>query len=239
MAMSCASPLAQDLIDQGQGLVRSLAVRIHKKLPRNVDMDDLIAYGQLGLVEAARDFDPARGNQFSTYAYYRVRGAIYDGLSKMSWFGRNHYEHVRYEQMANETLRASNEDSTPQAQEGQTESRWFRDVSWSLLVVYLAVRNAVDEDGENTEGQLADHSTPTPSSVLMDRETKHQLRELIDALPTEEAALIRGTYFEGLTLEETGRKMGISKSWASRLHARSLQRLARSLQRSTRAHFDS
>jgi RNA polymerase sigma factor FliA len=228
--MTCLSPSAQELIEQGQGLVRSLAAGIHRKLPRSVDVEDLIAYGQLGLVEAARDFDPARGSQFSTYAYYRIRGAIYDGLSKMSWFGRTHYEHVRYEQMANETLRASTEESGPsEVRRAESDARWFRNLSWRLLVVYLGTRSSGDEDGTTDAARLVDSSTPTPPSVLIDREVRQKLLELIDALPAEEATLIRATYFEGLTLEEAGRKLGISKSWASRLHGKVLQRLARSL----------
>ena len=233
--MSCLSPSSQDLIEQGQGLVRSLAARIRRKLPRSVDVEDLIAYGQIGLVEAARDYDPARGNQFSTYAYYRIRGAIYDGLSKMSWFGRTHYEHVRYEQMANETLRESAMESRCDETKGdETKSldvnaRRHRDVSWSLLVVYLSTRVGTTETGATDTMQLVDTSVPSPPSVLISRETSEKLRELIDGLPAEESVLIRATYFEGMTLEEAGRKIGVSKSWASRLHARSLRRLAQSL----------
>jgi RNA polymerase sigma factor for flagellar operon FliA len=65
--------------------------------------------------------------------------------------------------------------------------------------------------------------------MAVGRETHNRLHELIDTLPGEAASLIRATYFEGLTLQEAGERIGISKSWASRLHARALQRLARSL----------
>ena len=226
--MTCLSPTTEDLIAQGQGLVRSLAARIHSKLPRSVDMDDLIAYGQLGLIEAARDFDAARGNQFSTYAYYRIRGAIYDGLSKMSCFGRAHYEAVRYEQMANETLRDSaEEDDDHGICDAETNAQRFRDVSWSLFVVYLATRNR-GKDESNDMG-VADPSSLTPLAAIIQRETSQRLLELIDNLPAGEAALIRAIYFEGLTFEEAGRRVGIGKSWASRLHAKSLQRLGRLL----------
>ena len=106
--MTNQSPTLDRLIEESLGLVRSLASQIHRKGPPNVDLEDMIAYGQIGLAEAAHDFDPSRGNQFSTYAYYRIRGAIYDGLAKMSWFGRAQYQQARYDRMANETLRASN-----------------------------------------------------------------------------------------------------------------------------------
>jgi RNA polymerase sigma factor FliA len=226
--MTCLSPTTEDLIAQGQGLVRSLAAGIHGKMPRSVDMDDLISYGQLGLIEAARDFDAARGNQFSTYAYYRIRGAIYDGLSKMNCFGRSHYEAVRYEQMANETLRTSAEENDDRETcDAETNAQRFRDATWSLLVVNLATRYR--GENESADMGIADPSSVSPLATVIQRETSQRLVELIDKLPAGEATLIRAIYFEGLTFEEAGRKVGIGKSWVSRLHAKSLQRLGRLL----------
>ena len=148
--MTAADPMAQQRIEECQGMVRSLALSISRKLPPSVDLDDLIAYGQVGLGEAARDFDPARGNRFSTYAYYRIRGAIYDGLSKMTWFDRVHVPQTRYEQMSNEVLRLESEDSPANVPEAESDARWFRNVSSTLAVVYLASRvggSHSDEDG--------------------------------------------------------------------------------------------
>jgi len=72
-------------------------------------------------------------------------------------------------------------------------------------------------------------AVPGGPATALNREMNEKLHKLIDQLPPEAGTLIRATYFEGLTLQEAGRKLGISKSWASRLHARTLQRLARSL----------
>jgi RNA polymerase sigma factor for flagellar operon FliA len=218
----------QQLIEDCQGLVRSLAARIRRKLPSSIDLEDLIAYGQIGLAEAARDFDPTRGIEFSTYAYYRIRGAIYDGLSKMTWGNRSHYNQVRYQQLANDLLRLETEDDTGGQQRGiESEGRWLRDVSRALAVIYLSTHHSDDD----IAGQhpLEDRSTLAPPAVAIQRELKQKLRELIDALPSEAGVLSRGVYFEGLTLQEAGERIGVSKSWASRLHAKTLQRLARSL----------
>ena len=65
--------------------------------------------------------------------------------------------------------------------------------------------------------------------VVSEREICSKLHELIDSLPQEAGQLIRAAYFEGLTLQEAGQRLGIGKSWASRLHAKTLQRLGRSL----------
>jgi RNA polymerase sigma factor FliA len=228
--MSGIDPARQQLIYEGQGLVRSLAWSIHRKCPPHVEIDDLVGYGNVGLAEAARDFDSARGVRFVTFAHYRIRGAIYDGLSKMSWFSRAQYNHLRYEQMTNDLLRLEGEAGDAQrtpAYRLEDEVRWLKDVSTSLAVVYLATQR--DSDGENRQSELEDRSAQTPDGVAIEREMSEKLHELIDSLPEEAGRLIRAAYFEGLTLTEAGQRLGVSKAWASRLHAKTLERLARSL----------
>ncbi len=218
----------QELINECQGLVHSLASTIHRKLPPNVELDDLVAYGQVGLAEAAKEFDPARGSRFSTYAYYRIRGAIYDGMSKMAWFNRSQYRRVKTEQMANEVLcEDSKPDEKLSQKTAQRDMRWFRDLSRALAVVHLTTLAGEQDDAG--QSMPADTSVPDPSAVVMGREICQILHKLIDTLPEAAGNLIRATYFEGLTLQEAGDRLGVSKSWASRLHARTLQRLARSL----------
>ncbi|HVW38566.1 MAG TPA: sigma-70 family RNA polymerase sigma factor [Pirellulales bacterium] len=226
--MTSPAKTPHQLIEESQGLVRALAWKIHRGLPSNVDVDDLIGYGQIGLAEAARDFDPSRTGAFSTYAYYRIRGAIYDGLSKMSWFSRARYARLRYAQRANELL-AADHDAAPRTEQSlEDEVHWLRGLVSGLAVAYLTTAAAGDEG--SGEISLTD-SGPLPPGVLMDRETRRILHELIAELPEQSAALIRATYFEGLTLQEAGQRLGISKAWASRLHARTLEQLGRSLRR--------
>ncbi len=225
--MSAPCQNKEQLIDECQNLVHSLARQIHRKLPPHVSLEDLAAYGQLGLVEAAAEFDPSRGSRFSTYAYYRIRGSIYDGLSKMSWVSRAQYGKLRKEQMAGEVLRLESEENAASGKGSlQTDMRWFVDVSRALAVVYLATAG---DDDENSGIRLEDKSLPEPQSQAICREMQVKIRALVDALPQEAATLIRATYYEGLTLKEAGQRLGISKSWASRLHKRTLLRLAASL----------
>jgi RNA polymerase sigma factor for flagellar operon FliA len=228
--MTSPAKTPQELIAACQGLVRSLAWKIHCKLPRHIDLEDLVAYGQVGLAEAARDFDPSRGGQFTTYAYYRVRGAIFDGLGKMSWFDRADYARGRYEAMADEVLALEGRDGTSSSLDGDV--RWLQDVSGTLSMVYLCSQ-ASDDDREGSGGAagVVDRSAPSPPATAIANETARKLRELIDALPTDAATLIKAAYFEGLSLKEAGERLGISKAWASRLHAKALGQLARALTR--------
>ena len=94
----------RELVTEHQGLVRAIAHKISRKLPRNLELDDLIAYGMIGLVEASQRFDPNGGARFSSYAYYRIQGSIYDGLRKFGWLNRSEYAHVRAERGASDYL---------------------------------------------------------------------------------------------------------------------------------------
>ncbi len=67
-------------------MVRSIAWQVHQRLPRSVEVDELIGEGQLGLLRADRDYDATKGAQFSTYAYWRIRGAMLDWVRQQDWF---------------------------------------------------------------------------------------------------------------------------------------------------------
>lgn len=220
------SPL--QLMEDHQGLVRSLAWAMRRSLPKNVDLEDLISYGQVGLAEAARDFNPSLGNQFSTFAYYRIRGAMCDGLAKLMWFSRAAYQRMRCQQLADDVVQEDidhpNESETAGA-DGNTQ--WLSRMSTSLAMVYLATQLGDEDDSGNWT--LTDNSTPRPDTSAEEQEAHALVRELIDTLPQDSRQLLRSTYFEGLTMQEAGVRLGLSKSWASRLHARALEQLGRSL----------
>ena len=230
--MNTVSMTSAQLIEQGQPLVYSLASKIHRHIPVRVDLNDLVAYGEVGLAEAARDFHPEKGNRFTTYAYYRIRGAIYDGLSKMSWTSRARYKKLRYEQMANETLGqeigSQQMDSAADAGTLEGDARWLRNVTEKLAVVYLVTQG--EKGGGIRDSTLVD-PRGSAATIVAHREISQKLRELVDTLPAVEQRLIRTIYFEGATLQEAATRVGLSKSWASRLHARVLEKLARLLRK--------
>lgn len=219
----------QQLIDEHQGLVKSLALQIHRQTPPHVELDDLLGYGQVGLAEAARDFDPRRGGRFSTYAYYRIRGAIYDGLAKMTWTSRSQLQRIRYERRANDVLQTAR-DEAANATDGSAagHATWFRDVTDQLFVTTVALFGAAG--AEPDEMAIPDRQPP-PADVAAAHEIRATLEQLIDQLAPEAKALIRAAYYEDVTLQEAGKRLGLSKSWASRLHARALRQLACGLRR--------
>lgn len=220
----------QQLIEQGQPLVISLASRIRRKIPVRIEMDDLIAYGEIGLAESARDFDPTKGASFTTYAYYRVRGAIYDGVSKMSWSSRARYRRHRFDQLSSEYLASQSQESTDRGESTlEGDAKWFRDTTDKLAVIFFG---SIDQgQGDSFSASLEDHAMQASPSIAAQREIVKKLHDMVDTLPNIEEKLIRLVYFEGATLQEAGDSLGISKSWASRLHTRALEHLASSLRK--------
>lgn len=213
-----------ELMQQCQGLVRSLAKQIHATLPRSAELDDLIGYGQVGLAEAARVFNPDVNVKFSTFAYYRIRGAIFDGVSKMAWFRKPSASQARYERGANAVLEESLSDTANDARgDVYADTRWLNDISRTLAVAYLT--------SQSRPLEFEDDDSEDPAAATADRELSERLHQLVDRLPGEAQSIIRGIYFEGLSLQDAGARLGVSKSWASRLHSRILDRLGRELRR--------
>ncbi|PQO36206.1 hypothetical protein DTL21_09840 [Bremerella cremea] len=223
--MSTDASQLQKRIEDNQGLVVSLAKSIHRKLPPQIGMDDLIAYGQLGLAEAARTFQDDKGASFSTFAYYRIRGAIYDGISKMSWNSHAAKMQTKYQQMATDAMQ-SEAARNPAGANLQENAQWLGNLTEKLAIIYLASHG---EETQHAFQAVADARVQRPEERLENEEIQRLLQSLLKTLSPQEQDLIRMTYYEGLSLKDAADKFGKSKSWASRLHQAILERLARAL----------
>lgn len=207
-----------DLITHHLGLVDALARKILRGLPSFVDVDDLVAFGRIGLIESARRFDPNRGVLFKTFAYYRIRGAIYDGIRKMAWFSASSQSgDVTFEGAVTELLGDDAEQ-----------------VAGGSATLDGAIGEAQDLVGNIITSRLLSlDATPmelpgggdSPLQITEVGEIAGLLRLCLEQLDDKERSVIEDYYFNHLTLEEAGAKFGLSKSWTCRLHARALKKL--------------
>ena len=215
------------VVEQYTPYVRSIAGKVRKKLPPDIEFDDLVEYGMIGLLEAAQRFDPEAGANFMTFAYYRIRGAVYDGLRSMGWMSRTEYAKARFEERANEYLAAVAfaEESGEQAPENPFEHA-VQDLAAAvegLAAVYLT---AID----GTEGlQLEDTNNPLPEEALGLEQARTLVRQTIASLGDQERQLMEMYYYREMSLQEVGDHLGLSKSWTSRLHGRVVDKLRRIL----------
>jgi RNA polymerase sigma factor for flagellar operon FliA len=212
------------LIKKNVGLVRALATRIRDRLSSRLDLDELISFGHTGLVEAADRWDPARGVTFSTFAYYRINGAIYDGLRQGGQLPRRQY--VRFAASANQYLGHMAEGDSPYGAGESTRRRVgdLADTLNDLAAIFVTSMNAPEQP------EPADPSASDAFDEVARGESRVALAEALGTLPDKERRLLELHYFEEETLCDAGRRLGMSKSWASRLHARAVRQLARELE---------
>ena len=206
-----------------QPLVISIAARIHKTLPKFIAYEDVLAYGQMGLTQAANTYESKPGAQFSTFAYYRITGAIYDGIARMNWSTRAQYRHFKSLQMASEVVAEVAERSGCDGFESNAD--WFVDSVQNLSVVYLFSAATNESPIEN---QLVGDACD-PADIAAGNELGELLLSAIEKLPTVERELICKTYYEGMSLAEASESLGRSRSWGSRTHLKILKTLGQQL----------
>jgi RNA polymerase sigma factor FliA len=204
------------LVEAYRSYSHAISAEILKKLPSSVDRDDVIGAAELGLVEAARNFDPSRGVLFKTFAYYRIRGAVYDALRKMGWLRGD--SKLRFEAGANEYIKDYTEAGAGEAASPQDAYRELQQVTSAVLTSYL-----LSIDASNTE--LADPNGVSAEEALVNKQAHERVHAALSQLPANNRKLIEEYYFHDATLEEIGGRMGLSKSWVCRLHAKSLDML--------------
>jgi len=220
------SPSRDDRILQHQGLVRHVADAVWQIIGKAVPLEDLIGYGQIGLIEAVDRFQPETRCQFSTYAYYRIRGAILDGLCKLQGLSRRLMEKLRFYRGLHEVLAARYETGASSMEDLEQIWRALDESLHDGLVLFMLAHASVisDEDPRpDSEGEAA----------ALVAEWRRQIRQSLEQLPEMERRLVQKVYFEGLSLSEAAEQMGISRSWACRLHQRAVQTLRHLIQRDT------
>lgn len=214
------------LVEQHLSLVQAIARKVKKTLGSSIELDDLIAYGSKGLVEAAERFDARPGVAFTTFAYYRIRGAMFDGLRTMGWYSRADYARYRAEERANEYLQSHAD--RPAAEGGGARTADAEQTLAAVAQVLSGVA-AVHITSLEAAASVADETFAAPDAGIDTGRLSVRVRDAIKGLPEKERRLMELYYFEEKTLEEAGSALGLSKSWACRLHARAVDLLRAAL----------
>jgi RNA polymerase sigma factor FliA len=218
----------KELTNKYLPFVRSIAGKIKKTLAQGIEFDDLVSYGMLGLYEAADRYDSRHGANFMTFAYYRVRGAIYDGLRGMGWVSRTEYQRHKVEARANAFMSSMHDQQMgavdPVRRTTAEEVDDLANMVEGLVTIYVTALDAM-------EGfQIKDERGPGIEESLALKQAREAVADAIERLPEQEQTLLKLYYYQEQSLEDVGKHLGLSKSWTSRLHARAIQKLTRLLQ---------
>lgn len=216
------------LVEHYLPLVRSVAERVHSRLPKQVNLDDLISWGGFGLLDAVAQYQPARAG-FTTFAVLKIRGKILDSLRSEDHASRAMRQHTRQLDAAAESLR-QNLGRTATAQElahsMQVNASQFAEREKIRIAVNLCSLSGPSSTNDRhstlASSNLEDTKTPDPFRAAARRE----LRDiLLRGLSRAEKLVIILYYYEGMTLKEIGQTLDLSESRVSQMRTEILANL--------------
>lgn len=227
-----APNLRDKLMVKYLGLVHYVVNKLFKTMPTNVDREDLVNIGVLGLSEALDRYDPYFGIKFETYAIPRIRGAIIDELRKQDWIPRSLRSKSNKIRKVVEELeqvyRGDFSDGTIAGQLGisETEYHHWQSQLNSTAMVSLDKPNP-NFDDHNLYEAVEDVSSANPLESIEEEELKALLVKVIKKLPEKSRLAITLYYYEHLTFKEIGRILSVSESRISQIHSETVDRLKR------------
>jgi RNA polymerase sigma factor for flagellar operon FliA len=225
----------EEVIHRYIHLVKYVAGRISLNLPPNVELNDLISDGVIGLIDAIEKYDDERGVKFETYAITRIHGAILDALRALDWVPRAARQKARELERTSHQLEAElgrhptreelSERLGVTGKELDTILQRVRGSSILSLEEHLPSERGSDipllDTLRGDEDQLG--------SSVEQGEVRAMLVQAVEGLPPQERTVIKLYYFEGQTLKEIKATLGVSESRVSQIHAQAVIRLRKNL----------
>lgn len=207
-------------------LVRYVAGRMSVKPPPGLDFEDILSFGVLGLLDAVERFEPDRGFCFQTFAVPRIRGAILDELRRFDWISRSGREKLQKFERTLEQIaktRGSMDDASLMSAMDMDEKSYkdLLDIASRSYVVSLDDVLTL-EDGELQREDTLEDGRPSALDLLEQTEETELVLQALKRLPERERLLLSLYYYEGLTLKEIGKVLGVTESRVSQLHGRAL-----------------
>jgi len=218
----------QQVVLQHYPMVRAIAYRIHSRLPRTVDVDDLVSVGVIGLIEAMDRYDSTRAVPFETYARHRIHGAIVDALRAADWVPRSVRRKADRIEASKKRLKNSL-GRTPRIDEVADDLGVTVD-KYRSLVTGSEIRQLLSLDAPTA----TDNATPLIEQVAgnddmmerwQSRETKEAILRAIQHLPERERTAIALYYLHEMSLKEVGKVLGVTESRSCQICSQAIKRL--------------
>jgi RNA polymerase sigma factor for flagellar operon FliA len=224
------SPVPEASLNEHLPMVRFLALRIRERLPQQVEMEDLISAGIVGLMDALQKFDPTKKVQFRTYAQFRVRGAMLDSLRALDWGPRDLRRKGRAVEEAIRSLSTSlgkPPTESEVAKEMGLDLNTYQQLLGELSGLELSSLNATPGEDAGVEALALLPAGPEDDPFLQcqSSEMRRLLARAIEELPERERMVLTLYYYEELTMREVGATLGVVESRVSQLHSSAMARL--------------
>ncbi len=219
-------------------LVKQIAQRIYERVPKGlVQFEDLLQAGILGLIEAAKRYDPKRGIKFEGFAHFRIKGAILDELRAHDLLPRTLRKKVKVLEDAYLKLErrlgrvpSLEELASELGLSSEALEKEFRQFLFLEVVSFDGLIEGLS--GEKLEEMLLESSSKDPLELLGLSELRDRLAEAIEELPERHKLVLSLYYFEELTMKEIALVLEISEGRVSQIHSEAILALRAKLRRS-------
>lgn len=223
----------EQLILHYSPLVKFVAGRVGVGLPPNIEQADLVSYGIFGLIDAIEKFDLERAIKFETYAISRIRGAIIDELRALDWIPRSVRSKARGMERAYSELEAELHRAPTKAEVSERMGISVSDLHAIFAQVSYTNVLALDEllsggdrgDSMSLGDTLRDHAAEDPVMAFEGAETRYLLARAVEQLSEREKIVITLYYYEGMTLADIGKVLGVTESRICQMHTKAVQQL--------------
>ena len=220
----------QTIMDEHIQLIKKLAHQMKAKLPANIEVDDLVQAGMIGLLDAMNRYQDTQQAQFETYAVLRIKGAMLDELRSMDWLPRSVRQNMRkIETALNEMQQTIGRNPTEQEIANKLDlplgeyQKLLADSSGHQLLYFEDFHD--EEEDDHFLDRFNSDSEDDPLKELLNSGFREALAEAIEALPEREN-LVMGLYYEQeLNLKEIGAVLDISESRVSQIHSQAIARI--------------
>lgn len=218
----------EEVIHRYIHLVKYVAGRVSVNLPPNVELNDLISDGVIGLIDAIEKYDDERGVKFETYAITRIHGAILDALRALDWVPRAVRQKAREIERLQHELESRMGRSPTEQELAERLGVTVKELDTTLQRVRGTSVLSLEEFIPNERGSaipLLDTLRGDGSEIgaaFEQSEIRDALVKAVDALPPQERTVISLYYFEGQTLKEIKAELGVSESRVSQIHAQAV-----------------
>lgn len=221
------STAEEDLVREYIPVVKAIVARLAVNLPPHIQRDDLYSSGLVGLLGAIRNFDPAGGSQFDSYARVRIRGAIFDELRSLDWVPRSVHDRAKKVQNVIQQIEQQKGDvATPAevaAAMGITEDEYGELLEGIKGTTFVSLDSAgAEEDGTLGHELIADDTVSRPSYRVERQELARLIADRIKSLPDMQRKVLAMYYFEGMWLREIAEVFGVSESRICQIHTQAI-----------------
>ncbi len=228
--------LRDQLIMDYAPLIRFVAQRIAARLPSNIEIDDLISAGVIGLMDAIEKYDPSRDNKFKTYAEFRIRGAILDELRSQDWVPRSIRDKAKriertFAELEQRLGRAPQDSEVAEAV-GVTLDEYYDMVAKVKAVTLLSIDELIgpsQHDRKSLLECLENVGSKNPFVQLKSKGVRELIVENIEQLPEKQKLVLSLYYYEDLNLKEIGKVLDVTESRVSQLHTQAVNKLRQKL----------